>query len=128
MGAILQRCPAQCGAKILSQKCRRQRLIAAWTETQPNKMPVIWHQHVTGTGNGISSARMEQNFAKVVVKNIIQPTSRAIFECVRPKDHRVSLVEFASETWQLGFEDDCHTNDPAPPGVGYKPNVNPNPE
>ena len=109
MRSILQLSRTEFIPHMLPQKSRRRVLIACFRQPEPNEVPMIRHQHVGRTRPPISCARMQQDLAKTSVESLIEPTCSAVFNRMRPKHRRASLIPLARQPRQSRFSFERHS-------------------
>ena len=116
----LQRIPRRKPCVPVAPKPRRRPpLVGASIQTNPKKVSVIGHQAVSGAGQVVAVAGMQQQLAHDRMVSVIQPARGAGLHCHAPVYARMALVGGGREPWQavmLGLRL-LHKNHPNPPPV-----------
>ena len=95
------RTSGQFGGEMFAQEFHGAPQVAICTQTHPHKMQMIGPEHVNGTKQIFARSRMEQQFAEVQMKPVIQPAGGAAFEGNGSLDNSDSAITFRGEAGQV---------------------------
>jgi len=123
VGAILKPMPVKFRGEVLPEESRCQPLIARCAQAEPDEVKVVGHQNIGRRREFKAVAGVEQQFAKMQLKFIVQPTCGSAFDRMRPQDERLPLVEIPAQPGKRGFGFKGYGDlmrRPAPHGAGYE--------
>src|SRR5947207_11758637 len=64
-------------------------------------MEMVGHQSVDGTQEPLADGSMQCDFAKALMKVLVQPAGRAILHCVRPQNHGGAAIGFRRKSREV---------------------------
>src|SRR5437660_3107683 len=70
---------------------------------------MVWHENIAGTEKSFARRGVQEEFAEVKMKTMVQPARRAAFEGRRPMNHSETAIKFRSnprEMMPIGLR--CH--------------------
>ena len=84
-----------------AQESHAVKLVGIQPQPHPDQMQMIRHEAIRRAEKPFAGGGVKQQFAKRGVKGFIEPALPAMRDGKRPMHHRVALIIFAWQTWQI---------------------------
>ncbi len=95
------RAPRQFHGQMLAQEFHGVALVAVRAQAHPEQVQVVGHEDIDGTEQSFARGGVEQQFAEVPVKRVVQPAGGAAFQGEGPLHHGEAAIKLRREAGKV---------------------------
>ena len=103
VGLVLEFVRSERGRQLAAKKSHCIELVAFASHSHPDEVHVVGHEAIGWTPNFFTNSRVQHEFSKAQMKQLVQPARAAMLHRQRPHDNRMTLIMMAKQPWQIVF-------------------------